>query len=91
MYAVFGRCHACATLEIAVEMLAALEAESVCHFRNGVIGGVQIFLGDVDNLLLDELHRRFPCLFLHEVAEVVGRQAALISKYLDRRQSAHEN
>ena len=91
MLAVLGWCHSGATLEVAVEMLAALESQSVGHLGDGVVGRVQIFFGDVNNLVLDELHRCFAGLFFHEVSEVVGRQAALVGKNLDRWQPVHED
>ena len=34
----FRWCHAGVALEVAVEVLAALEAESISHFGNGCIG-----------------------------------------------------
>ena len=84
MLAVLGGSHAGAALEVAVEVLAALETKAIGHLAYQHIGRLQLVLSDVDNLLLNELQRRFACLLLHQVAKVVRRQAALVGKRFHR-------
>ena len=68
-------------------MLRVLESQLIGYLTDAFPAVGNLFLGQVYNGVLDVLLRRLAGLFLHQVAEVVGREEHLVGEILHRRQS----
>lgn len=68
-------------------MLRIRESQFVGYFADGLPGVEYTLFGYIQHFLLDMLQCRHPGFFLHQVAEIIGRQAELIGALLHSRHS----
>lgn len=87
---ILARCYPLISFEETDEVLRILEAEFGCHLCNAFFRMQQLFLCHIEHLQLDVFLCRFACLFLYQIAEIIGRKAHFIGEILYGRHSVFQ-